>query len=206
MSTPKEVEQLTAAGANKAVNPPGFATHNQHQMSPVAWRPARILNLDEWLYQGARLGSIGRGAGWWIGDWVNYGNAKFGEKYSRAAQVTGYDIQSLMNMAYVASRLEIPRRRPNLSWSHHAEVAPLTVDEQERWLWTAIDQGLSVRRLREELRKRRERSSPPRQLAKKSDYSAAYADTSSTAQDQRSAPEPTSAVCPRCGYELGHPG
>src|SRR5262245_58273494 len=83
---------------------------NQIAVSPVAWKPQQGLDFTQWLHQGKRLGSIGRGVAWWIGDWVTYGNAKFGEKYSRAATVTGYDVQSLMNMAYVASRFEFPRR------------------------------------------------------------------------------------------------
>src|SRR5688572_25663799 len=103
-------------------------------MTAIAWQSGENLNLEDWIRLGMRLGSIGRGAAWWIGDWVNYGNAKFGEKYSRAARVTGYDVQSLMNMAYVSSRFQVSRRREMLSWSHHAEVAALSPQEQEQWL------------------------------------------------------------------------
>ena len=94
--------------------------------------PDRHLDLPEWIRQGKSLGTIGRGAAWWIGDWVNYGSAKFGEKYARAARITGYDIQSLMNMAYVAARFHISRRRENLSWSHHAEVAAAIPDPKTK--------------------------------------------------------------------------
>jgi uncharacterized Zn-finger protein len=121
-------------------------------ISAIAWQPRRGMDVAEWLHQGKRLGAIGRGSAWWIGDWVNYGNTKFGEKYTRAARITGYDSQSLMNMAYVASRIDISRRREELSWSHHAEVAALPTDEQEYWLRATKDDGLSVHRLREKLR------------------------------------------------------
>jgi hypothetical protein len=101
---------------------------------------------------GRRFGEIGRCSQWWLGDWIKYGNAKFGERYSRAMKLTGYDVQSLMNMVYVASRFEISRRRENLSWSHHATLAPLDVAEQEYWLTRAIAEKLSVADLRVELR------------------------------------------------------
>src|SRR2546421_2999086 len=124
----------------------------QAALTPVAWHPDRHLDLPEWIRQGKSLGTIGRGAAWWIGDWVNYGSAKFGEKYARAARITGYDIQSLMNMAYVAARFHISRRRENLSWSHHAEVAALPEEQQDHWLDIAAESRLSVRGLRDELR------------------------------------------------------
>jgi hypothetical protein len=120
-------------------------------LTTVAWVADEELAYDEWLRQGSRLGVAGRNAAWWIGDWVNYGTARYGSKYSLAARVTGYDRQTLMNMVYVASRFEISRRRENLSWSHHAELAAFEVDMQERWLDRARADRLSVRDLREAL-------------------------------------------------------
>jgi hypothetical protein len=121
----------------------------------VGWSPAADIDLAEWSAVGRRLGEIGRCSQWWLGDWINYGNVKFGERYSRAARLTGYDVQSLMNMVYVASRFEIYRRRENLSWSHHATVAALDVEGQEQWLTRASAEGLSVADLRVELRTQR---------------------------------------------------
>jgi hypothetical protein len=47
-----------------------------------------------------------------------------------------------MNMAYVAGRFAPERRRAELSFSHHAEVAALAPDEQEEWLDRAQASGL----------------------------------------------------------------
>ena len=98
---------------------------------------------------------IGRGAGWWIGDWLRYGNQRFGERYVRASRITGYDVQTLMNMVYVASRFEPEERREGLSWSHHAEVAAAEPDDRGRFLDMAETERLSVRCLREEVRRAR---------------------------------------------------
>jgi hypothetical protein len=137
-------------------------------VTPTSWSPRRALDLVEWSEQGRRFGLMGRGTGWWIGDWVNYGNAVYGEKYSRAARLTGYDVQTLMNMAWIASCFTISRRRETLSWSHHAEVASLPAPDRERWLDRAEQDRLSVRSLRDEVARtraaeaRNARSEPPK--------------------------------------------
>ncbi len=125
------------------------------ELTRVGWTPRANLGLDEWSAFGRRFGEIGRCSQWWLGDWIHYGNAKFGERYSRAAKLTGYDVQSLMNMVYVASRFAIYRRRENLSWSHHATVASFDVASQEYWLGRAVVDKLSVADLRIESRSSR---------------------------------------------------
>lgn len=63
---------------------------------------------------------------WWIGDWLRYGERKWGEKYSKAIDVTDLAYQSLVNAKNVAEKFsDFNRRRLNLSWSHHSEVAAL---------------------------------------------------------------------------------
>jgi hypothetical protein len=121
-------------------------------LTSTGWSVDGPLDLGEWLHYGRRLGTLGRSVHWWIGDWLRYGNACYGERYSRAARATGYDAQTLMNMVYVASRFDPARRREGLSWSHHAEVAALDPEQQDRWLALAEQQRLSVHSLRLELR------------------------------------------------------
>jgi signal transduction histidine kinase len=151
----------------------------------VSWRPRRALSFAEWIAQGRKLGQVGRSVGWWIGDWLNFGNAAYGERYARAARITGYDAQTLMNMTYVASRIEPARRREGLSWTHHAEVASLGVADQERWLTRAEQERLATRCLREEIRRERRLASQQEQ------------NQLGSATEQ----EP-SDVCPACGRAL----
>jgi hypothetical protein len=162
--------------------------HPSTILSGTAWVPEGDLALAQWLEYGRRLGQLGRGVAWWIGDWLRYGNLRYGEKYSRAARATGYDAQSLMNMAYVASRFAPDRRREQLSWSHHAEVASLEPAEQDRWLDLAEGERLSVHSLRLEVRtsKRTERHEP----------------TQHRARTDAGGARPRSVVCPRCRHVL----
>ena len=162
-------------------------------VSPVAWVPKLSLPLAEWIRYGTRFGLLGRACGWWIGDWINYGNAVYGEKYSRAARITKHDVQTLMNMAYVAARFEISRRRENVSWSHHAELAALSPETQDRWLDRIGRDALTVRDLRLELR--RDRAAQQRdglEGAAGTQPRLALGDAEGHDDDQ--------LACPRCGY------
>jgi hypothetical protein len=83
---------------------------------------------------------------------LRFGNARFGEKYKRAARITGYDTQTLANYVYVAAHFAIPQRRPDISWSHHAELAKFDADDQVAWLMRVVADHLSVKDLRREVR------------------------------------------------------
>jgi hypothetical protein len=151
----------------------------------VAWAPESELEHPQWVATGYRLGAIGRGSQWWIGDWLRYGVAKWGEKYAEAARITGYDCPTLRNMAWVASQFPVSLRSDKLTWSHHVLLAPLTQVEQRYWLDRAAEQHLSVADLRIELRSARRAE----QL------------------EQRNTTSPDSTddahiVCPNCGHNV----
>ncbi len=155
-------------------------------LSKIAWVPQRDLDHSDWLATGRRLGAIGRCSQWWIGDWVRYGTARWGEKYAEAARVTGYDVASLRNMAWVASRFDSSLRNDKLTWSHHVLLAPLDADAQRQWLGRASEERLSVADLRLELRTLRNGETESPQA------------TDATAGKDRGEVE----VCPHCGHSL----
>lgn len=156
------------------------------ELTPTCWLSETDLGMRDWAEQGRRLGVIGRGVGWWIGDWLRYGNERFGERYVRASRITGYDVQTLTNMVYVASRYEPGERREGLSWSHHAEVAAREREERARWLDLAETERMSVRCLRDEVRR-----------ARRVEEQAALP------QEQEPSADPDPAVvCPECGCRI----
>jgi hypothetical protein len=121
-------------------------------VTPVAWSPDENIAVSDWIRAGQRLGAMTRCSQWWLGDWVRYGTRRWGEKYKEASRITGYDVHSLRNIAYVARQVEPSRRRDDLTWSHHAEVSSLDPPEQDRWLELASAEKMSVSDLRVELR------------------------------------------------------
>lgn len=166
----------------------------------TSWMPSDELELGDWVEQGRRLGVIGRTVNWWIGDWLRYGNMKFGQRYSRASRITGYDAQTLMNIVYVASAYKPSQRRGKLSFSHHAELAALPSDERESWLDLAERNRLSVRCLREELRRARRATA----LAGAADAGTLVELESEPAKRraQKVTVDEHALRCPRCGCEI----
>jgi hypothetical protein len=153
-------------------------------ISKVAWIPQEDLGQAEWLSTGRRLGTIGRCSQWWIGDWIRYGNARWGEKYAEAARVTGYDVASLRNMAWVAAQFDLSLRSDKLSWSHHVLLAPLDLAEQRRWIERAEGERLSVADLRLELR------------------ANGHGREGGKAALEEESQEQGAGVCPHCGHRL----
>lgn len=109
------------------------------------------LSFDEWAEVGHTLGRIGRAHQWWVGDWLNYGERAYGEKYSQAMDATGLDYSTVANAAWVSKSVEVSRRRENLSFSHHREVAKFEPAEQDEWLDRAEAEDWSRSELREQL-------------------------------------------------------
>ncbi len=156
-------------------------------ISRVAWVPQGDLDQGEWLATGRRLGAIGRCSQWWIGDWIRYGNSRWGEKYVEAARVTGYDVASLRNMAWVAAQFDLSLRSDKLTWSHHVLLAPLEEDEQRHWIGRGIEARLSVADLRLELRAR--------------GHGARRGKGAASDQSEGRGAD----ICPHCGHELSGP-
>ena len=170
-------------------------------LTDTSWLPRPKLTMSEWICQGRTLGAAGRASGWWLGDWIRFGNARYGEKYELAAKITGYGIHSLMNMAYVASRFENSRRREKLSFSHHAELAALQPDEQERWLDRAEREGLSSHRIRTELRRDGRAARTSRPARRGSSMRAPATPSQNSLDSARHLPTAdANIVCPHCGH------
>lgn len=106
------------------------------------------LSVQEWTSVGTALARVDRAYRWWVGDWLNYGSAEYGEMYAEAAASTGLEYGSLNQCKVVANSVEFVRRRTNLSWSHHYEVASLEPDEQDVWLERAETKSWTVKELR----------------------------------------------------------
>lgn len=109
------------------------------------------MGYEEWQNAGHMLAGVLSSSSWWLGDWLIYGREHYSDRYERAVHAAGLSYQTLRNYAWVAGRYPAGRRRPALSFQHHAALASLTVDEQEQWLQRAQEQGWTLRQLRSEL-------------------------------------------------------
>jgi hypothetical protein len=111
------------------------------------------LSPDDWREIGRKLAVVESCHKWLLGDWLNFGEKAYGEKYVEATRISEYEATTLRNMAYVCSQVEMSRRSDKLSFAHHYEVADLGSKEQEQWLSMAEQGKWSVMEMRAEMRK-----------------------------------------------------
>lgn len=117
---------------------------------------------DEWEQAGRQLADVLDSSSWWLGDWLVYGKDHYSDRYQRGIRAAGLSYQTLRNYAWVARRFELSRRRPALSFQHHAELASLPTGEQDRWLDQAEHRRWSTKQLRGAIRAARQGGQRPR--------------------------------------------
>jgi hypothetical protein len=131
------------------------------------------MAFETWRDVGAQVGSLNDASTWWIGDWLAYGVKTYPDRYRTAIEATGFGYQTLRNYAWVAGRFPPPRRRPGLSFGHHADVAALDEVDQETWLLRATLNAWTRAELRRQLRAAR--PAPHAKLAQSTSSSVALA-------------------------------
>lgn len=120
------------------------------------YQPTRLategMTLAEWRAAGIAAQQMAASALWWVGDWYLYGERTFGHSSAQEiAAEAGYKVGTVQNAAWVCERIDPSRRRESLSFSHHAEVASLPMDEQEAWLDLAQEANWTRAELRRQM-------------------------------------------------------
>lgn len=106
------------------------------------------LTQVEWANVGIDLFNIHAMTPIWIGDWLNWGEGKWGEMYAQAVDITKLSVDTLAHYRSTMGRIPKENRREGLSFSHYREVAKLPVEEQKLVLDRIVQDKLSVRGLR----------------------------------------------------------
>ena len=119
-------------------------------------------DFETWEQVGRLLTRAAKASLWWLGDWIRFGERKYGETYAQAVEMSGLEVGTLTNAVWVAEKIEISRRRENLSWSHHYEVASIEdPDVADAWLDAAGHNGWSRNDLRAKLREAKAKGAGP---------------------------------------------
>lgn len=136
------------------------------EVTDTSWRPTSDLTREQWEAAGLELQRVARSVNWLLGDWILYGEQRYGETYSDAIDLTAMEYDTLKNVVWVARNVLERSRRRDLSWSHHQAVAALPEGEQEMWLREAVDEGYTVARLRSRLAASRAEDPEPEAMPK----------------------------------------
>ena len=115
------------------------------------------ITKDEWKKIGSGLTIINGSVQVWIGDWARFGEKKGfytdTKTYDEISEITGYSKKSIREFKYVADHIPSSIRMDDNSFGHLQLVASLSPEKQESFLKKASEEKLSVRDLREEIRK-----------------------------------------------------
>lgn len=109
----------------------------------TSWQPPADMSYEVWKEVGQRFQRVNSSINWWLGDWINAGENKWGDKYTQALEATGNSLQNLMNYAYVSRKIPFSVRTEKLSWTHHWHVASLDADAQKALLSAAVTHEMS---------------------------------------------------------------
>lgn len=125
-------------------------------LTPTRLKLPAEIDYEQYEALGNWIGVVGNAAKWWLSDWLVFGVGAFGDRMEQAAKQTGRSPGTLENYARVGAAVPPSRRRPKLTYTHHAEVASLPPREQTDWLKRAevCQWGSDV--LRAELRAERD--------------------------------------------------
>lgn len=124
------------------------STQSSFEFYKCGIAPVGDPSFDEWLAAGEFIKNADKSIHFWIGDWLNYGEKRWGEKYEEAMEKTGFDYGTLRNDRYVATQVNLSLRNDKLSFTHHFVVAPYSPREQAILLERADTLGLSVKQFR----------------------------------------------------------
>jgi hypothetical protein len=107
------------------------------------------LSFDQWSNLMETLSKMDTAFQFALGDALNYGQSRYGERYAQAIECTGKEYQSLANYAWVSKAVPGEVRVAGLSWTHHRLVARLEPSEQSFLLQKAKAEQWTVSALQE---------------------------------------------------------
>lgn len=99
--------------------------------------------IEVWGALVERLARQERRIQWAIGDAINFAERAYGDTYAAWIEETGLSENTLSTMRWVAERIDPLRRRKDVGWSHHREVAALPPERQDALLSRAADAGMT---------------------------------------------------------------
>lgn len=113
----------------------------------VSWQAPHNMTYAQWTEIGGKFQYINGSLNWWLGDWLNEGERRYGDTYTQAIEITGHKLDHLMVCKSIAKSVKTLSRDKVLSWTHHKYVAALDDCAQTKLLQFAAQNNLSSREL-----------------------------------------------------------
>lgn len=142
----------------ETATPEGHLTVCGFRLRPTGLEPVGEPTFEQWDGLGEFLRYLHTGTQFWIGDWMNYGEGAFAERYSQCIQKTGYELHTLQTYAWISRQVPKENRTPEVPFGHYANgIAALEPREQKKWIKKVVKENLTQAELKTELRLARRR-------------------------------------------------
>ena len=131
-----------------AVAPDGTIQIGKFTLTPKGLVAGDDVGFEEWQQLGEVLQRFEASIQWLIGDWMAFGERRWGQTYEQVASATGYEVTTLYNFASVARSINFSLRSEKLSFGHHRLVVSMAPDLQRQWLEYGEVNNLSISQMR----------------------------------------------------------
>src|SRR3990167_10086589 len=119
------------------------------QITKTGLKFSERLTFEQWQEVGKQIQKIHGSIQWWIGDWLNFGEKKYGEMYTQAIEETGLDYDTLAQYKRISKVFEFTPRGVNLSWSAHRELELAPEEKRVELLERANKEMMTSREIKE---------------------------------------------------------
>ena len=108
----------------------------QGNLTKTAWELPTAMTEGEWQAAGNALSQVDGAMNWWLGDWWRFGEHKYGDRKAlvESDEWTGPAYDTCRVIASICGSFETLRRRNDVPFNHHREVASLPIAECDQLL------------------------------------------------------------------------
>ena len=121
------------------------------ELQPTGIRWLSQPSLDQYLALGDLLFKADQAYQWAIGDALVYGEDHFGEEWTQIQAQFRMSEGRMQSLASVARKIPRSRRRKNLTFTHHQEIAGKVDAPEQQKEWLDKAHGMTVTELRADL-------------------------------------------------------
>jgi hypothetical protein len=152
----------------KVAVPPHITLYEHFDITKTSLRMKSNASFEEWVSMGSTLRFFEICINFALGDWMNAGEGKWGDKVAQVIDVTDFAIETVRNYAWVAAKVPPENRVESLPFTFHQVVAAIDSKiEQKRWLDRAVKHNWTVNELKRQIKAKQlgvEASNPGAQL------------------------------------------
>lgn len=114
-------------------------------VSQLACHPT--MKMTEWLKLGVLLLAVGRNINWWVGDWLLFGEHRYGDQYAQGVSLLQLDENTLRQWAWTCKVFPPEKRRWDVPFSQYhnmARVAQIAPQQADAFMDVVQEKGLTV--------------------------------------------------------------